>query len=153
MPLSVFSLLFFFSFAFAAADISFAESDCNLSINPTVEWIFQRLSLSADVSLVEPICPIKTKINGVEPADLFLTNGLSRGEKVVCISDDISNPCKFVVGSFDPQADPVLTLKAAFDYKETIDLSSPIEESIERLLIRPADVIYPNKEKVRDRPN
>lgn len=148
MPLYAFSLLFFFSFAFAVADIGFAKSHCESSLNPTVKLIFERLSMSADVSLDDPICPIMVKINDLEPADLFLTNGLSRGVKVVCMSNDISNPCKFVVGSFRSHADPVKTLKAAFDYQETIDLSKPIEESIERLLIRPADIIYPSKTEV-----
>ena len=144
MPLSVYSLLVFFWGALVGVDPSFANSKCDSNLNATVKWTFQRLYSSPSISLNQPICPLKKMVDKVEPENLFVTNGLFKGKNVVCISNDASNPCKFVVGSFRPNVDPVMTLKVAFGYTETIDLSKPIEESIERLLIRPADVIYPN---------
>lgn len=120
--------------------------NCIGNFNPTVEWIYDKLNESDQISFNSDACSFKRKVNKINPEKLFITNGRLQGANVVCISDKAEKPCSLVVAEIINSPDPRETLKIIFDYEEKLDSSGPIEESIERLLIRPAEIIYPEQE-------
>lgn len=141
---AVYLLLQFSAYPFLSAN---AHNNCAVNVNSTVEWIYQRLGSSKQISLLSDVCDLKRKVIRINPDKLFITNSRSQGEDVVCISDDVAYPCRIPVAKIVGSNDPRETLKKIFGYKEKIDLSLPIEESIERLLIRPAEIIYSEQEE------
>lgn len=115
---------------------------CYDSAPVIVRWVFTKLIDSSSTSLIEPVCDNVKRVIQLDPQDLFLTNGVVGGRNAVCISDDVASPCQVVIANFDSSiSDPRTALSKVFEYQNVVDLNSPIQESIERLLIRPADII------------
>ena len=64
----------------------------------------------------------------------FLTTGRSNNKSVVCLTDDkLNNPCKFIIGSFKNNINPIIALANATDTK----LPKPdfLNETFERIFI------------------
>ena len=115
---------------------------CAKASSQLVKTIFARLNASKSLNMNQPICEYIDQVNKLNEQDLFITNGYSRGTNIVCVSDALDNPCKIKIGSFSSSvSNPRSVLTSIFDYKEEVNLLSPINESIERLLIRPAEFI------------
>ena len=69
----------------------------------------------------------------------FLTTGRSNNKSVVCLTDDkLNNPCKFIIGSFKNNINPIIALANATDTK----LPKPdfLNETFERIFISVNDV-------------
>ena len=59
------------------------------------------------------------------------------------MSDDRLDPCKIRIGGIRSGENPNDVLTEAFGIRREIDLTRPIEESIERLFIKPSGEILP----------
>ena len=69
----------------------------------------------------------------------FLTTGRSNNKSVVCLTDDkFNNPCKFIIGHFQENINPIIALANATDTK----LPKPdfLNETFERIFINVNDV-------------
>ena len=69
----------------------------------------------------------------------FLTTGRSNNKSVVCLTDDkFNNPCKFIIGSFQENINPIIALANATDTK----LPKPdfLNETFERIFINVNEV-------------
>ncbi len=69
----------------------------------------------------------------------FLTTGRSNNKSVVCLTDDkFNNPCKFIIGYFQENINPIIALANATDTK----LPKPdfLNETFERIFISVNDV-------------
>lgn len=122
------------------------QVDCISDFNPTVDWVYGKLSESTQISFLSDVCSLKREVNQINVSKLFITNGRLQGANIVCISDEIKKPCKLVVADIINSTDPRQTLKNIFGHEEKFNISGPIDESIERLLIRPAEIIYSDQD-------
>ena len=116
---------------------------CGIKLSDELIFVYKALHEHRSILLNKPVCDSLIKASRLAVDKLFVTHGYVSGRNVVCLSDDVTNPCSLVIGSIDSDFDPRDALKKAFNYREKIDFSQPLEESIERLLLRPAEIIYP----------
>ena len=121
---------------------SSATYNCDGETKRGVNWLFSRLYEASAIQLNTEICGSVNKANKLDANSLFLTYGYSKGRMVICISDTDTEPCKLIVGTFANDVDPRKVLKSIFGVEDQVDPTNPINESIERLLIRPAEIIY-----------
>ena len=73
--------------------------------NATNEGIYGSIASKIDDSKIADIRQLKCgdviAINQSSPDSLLLTSGRKRGKYTICLSDDESDPCKYVVGIFN----------------------------------------------------
>ncbi len=105
--------------------------------NVTIK-MFETLKNDNNIKLYNLNCSeIKIINNSISYA--FLTTGRSNNKSVVCLTDDkFNNPCKFIIGSFQENINPIIALANATDTK----LPKPdfLNETFERIFINVNDV-------------
>ncbi len=104
--------------------------------------MFETLRNDNNIKLYNLNCSeIKMINNNISYA--FLTTGRSNNKSVVCLTDDkFNNPCKFIIGSFKENINPIIALANATDTK----LPKPdfLNETLERIFIK-VDDVFGNK--------
>ena len=105
--------------------------------NVTIK-MFETLNNDNNIKMYDLNCSeIKMINNNISYA--FLTTGRSNNKSVVCLTDDkFNNPCKFIIGSFQENINPIIALANATDTK----LPKPefLNETFERIFININDV-------------
>lgn len=82
---------------------------------------------------------IKT-LTSTNPSSIELTTGRKNGEPVICIGTSRDYPCQYVVGVLKGSLDPTSALASIFSVSQR-DPDAPLNETVERLFIRPAALI------------
>ena len=100
--------------------------------------MFETLKKDNNINLYNLNCSEINMINN-NISYAFLTTGRSNNKSVVCLTDDkFNNPCKFIIGSFQENINPIIALANATDTK----LPKPdfLNETFERIFINVNDV-------------
>ena len=114
------------------------EKCLNIDFSNVTIKMFETLKNDNNIILNNLNCSeIKMINNNISYA--FLTTGRSNNKSVVCLTDDkFNNPCKFIIGSFQENINPIIALANATDTK----LPKPdfLNETFERIFINVNDV-------------
>ncbi len=114
------------------------EKCLNIDFSNVTIKMFETLKNDNNIKLYNLNCSeIKIINNSISYA--FLTTGRSNNKSVVCLTDDkFNNPCKFIIGSFQNNMNPIIALANATDTK----LPKPdfLNETFERIFISVNDV-------------
>ena len=100
------------------------------------------ISKIEDSSIAKPnelSCTEKIEINSQDPNDMLITTGRKRGKYTICLSDDSSNPCKYVMGIFNESKIPSDMLSEIFNITKT--KQTQLNETVERLFFKPSLLI------------
>jgi len=84
-------------------------------------------------------CEKIAEINKYDPNNLLITSGRKRGKYTICISDSSSNPCKYIIGTFNENKNPSDMLSEVFDIPKP--KRSQLNETVERLFFSPSLLI------------
>ena len=111
--------------------------------NATNEGIYSLIVSKIDDSKIANIRKLKcgevTAINQSSPDSLLITSGRKRGKYTICLSDDASDPCKYVVGIFNDNKNPSQMLSQVFGLNEQRRIQ--LNETVERLFFKPSLLI------------
>lgn len=138
------SLFFLFSVLYSTIDIhqSYAQSyapQCHTS-SPLLEFITLKIQQSS-LSIVQSLpCVDYKKLSSTNPSLIELTTGRKQGNAVICLGTSREYPCQYVVGIFKEGTDPTSALASIFSVQQR-DPNAPLNETVERLFIRPAALI------------
>jgi hypothetical protein len=133
--------LFLLSLTLASCDTSAQSSayQCDSS-SAVVDFVIKKIDQS-DLATSEPLaCSDIKKLASVNPSLIELTTGRKNGVSVICIGTNRDFPCQFVVGRFNDSLDPTTSLASIFSVSSR-DPEAPLNETVERLFIRPAALI------------
>ena len=116
-----------------------AES-CDASLeNKVVKWSIKKIKES-NLAIFEPIsCDLVTQMDKMAEDTILITSGRKRGKPLICISDEKDYPCKFVIGNINPQIDSSEAIKQIYSF--TPPQSSQLNETVERLFLKPSSLI------------
>ena len=123
---------------FPIVSLNLNERCLNNDFSNTTIKMFETLKNDNNINLYNLNCSeIKMIDNNISYA--FLTTGRSNNKSVVCLTNDkFNNPCKFIIGSFQENINPIIALANATDTK----LPKPefLNETFERIFININDV-------------
>lgn len=89
----------------------------------------------------KPLSCVDTKaLTSTNPSSIELTTGRKNGDPVICIGTSRDYPCQYVVGILKDSLDPTSALASIFSVSQR-DPDAPLNETVERLFIRPAALI------------
>ncbi|MDB4653632.1 COP23 domain-containing protein [Synechococcus sp. AH-551-E02] len=147
MDMTLFLLLLFFGTALQSVDATESASSCGRNLEPLASEVIDLLSKSNSITIDDLTCAEVSDINKLDPEDIFVTTGRENNSINICISDNRLDPCKIKIGNIISGKNPNDVLTEVFGIRREIDLSKPIEESIERLFIKPSGEIIPSKSR------
>ena len=136
-------VLLSFAIATQVSTASERSEHCAQSLNPLAGKTIGLLKKSEAIDIEYISCSKISAINDLISYKMFITSGRKGRQKLVCMSDDPSNPCKIKLGEVRSTEDPNKLLSEAFDLSNELDLTKPLEESIERLFIKPSEELFP----------
>ena len=84
-------------------------------------------------------CEKITEINKYDPNNMLITSGRKRGKYTICLSDNSSNPCKYIIGTFSENKNPSDMLSKVFDVPKP--KQTQLNETVERLFFSPSLLI------------
>ena len=84
-------------------------------------------------------CEKITEINKYDPNSLSITSGRKRGKYTICLSDSSSNPCKYIIGTFNENKNPSDMLAEVFEIPKP--KRTQLNETVERLFFSPSLLI------------
>ena len=128
-----------------AANASDNTVYCDQLLKSVASKTINLLQSTEGIEIEEISCSKKTSINKLDSDLMFLTTGKRARQNLVCMSDSKADPCKVELGIIKSSKNPNKVLSEAFNIKPEIDLTKPIEESIERLFIKPSEQLLPTK--------
>ena len=141
-------ILLFFGVTTQRSTASESSKDCGQTLNPLAAETVDRLKKSEAIEIENLSCSKISTINEIKPDEMVVSSGRKARERIVCMSNTRSNPCKIELGRFRSNEDPNKVLSEAFDLNNEIDLTQPLEESIERLFVKPSEELRPRSRKV-----
>ena len=141
--MKLFLLLIFFGTTLQYVEANETAPSCDSNLQPLASEVIQVLSKSSSITMDDLTCEGVSDINKLDPDDLFVTTGRKDDSINICISDNRLDPCKIKIGTIRSGENPNDVLTEAFGIRREIDLTRPIEESIERLFIKPSGEILP----------
>ena len=112
---------------------------CAASNEGIYNSIVSRVENSGIAKLSNLNCEKITKINKYIPNNLLITSGRKRGKYTICISDSSSNPCKYIIGTFNENKNPSDMLSEVFDIPKP--KRTQLNETVERLFFSPSLLI------------
>lgn len=124
------------------------SKDCGQTLNALAAETVELLKTSEAIEIEDLSCSKISTINEIKPDEMVVSSGRKARQIIVCMSNTRSNPCKIELGQFISNEDPNKILSEAFDLNSEIDLTQPLEESIERLFIKPSEELRPRNQKV-----
>ena len=145
-------ILLFYAISTQVSTASEGSEHCAQSLNSLAAKTIDLLKNSEAINIEYISCSKIQGINELSSNEMFVTTGRKARQKLVCMSDDPSNPCKIELGEVRSTEDPNKVLSEAFDLSNELDLTKPLEESIERLFVKPSeefDEIFPIKSITR----
>jgi hypothetical protein len=84
-------------------------------------------------------CAEVMEINNYSPDDMLITSGRKRGSYTICLSNNSSKPCKYVVGTFTQNRSPAEMLTNLFNIPKP--KQTQLNETVERLFFKPSLLI------------
>lgn len=143
--MKLFLLLLCLSTSLRSVDpINASPRSCDSNLEPLALEVINLLSKSNSITIDNLTCTAVININKLDLDDIFVTTGRDENSISVCISDNRLDPCKIKIGKIRNGENPNDVLREAFGIRRDIDLTKPIEESIERLFIKPSGEILPS---------
>ena len=116
-----------------------ALAECNASREGIYSTIISKVETSDIATPKEISCTEIIEINKQNPVNLLLTSGRKRGKYTICLSDNSSNPCKYVIGTFNENRNPSDMLSQVFDFPQP--KRTQLNETVERLFLKPSLLI------------
>lgn len=105
-----------------------------------LDFIKSRIEQSK-LATYKPLSCVDVKtLNSTNPSLIELTTGRKNGEPVICIGTSRDYPCQYVVGILKDTLDPTSALASIFSVSQR-NPDAPLNETVERLFIRPAALI------------
>ncbi len=146
--MNLFLLLLWFGAALQSVEANENNPSCGINLEPTASEAIALLSKSNSITIVDLACEAVSDINELNPEGIFITTGREDDSINICISDNRLDPCKIRIGKIKSGENPNDVLTEAFGIRREIDLTKPIEESIERLFIKPSGkIITPSSQE------
>ena len=84
-------------------------------------------------------CEKITEINKNDKNNMLITSGRKRGKYTICLSDSSSNPCKYIMGTFNENRNPSDMLSEVFGIPKP--KQTQLNETVERLFFSPSLLI------------
>ncbi len=134
----------FFVIAFIPLTIlnnnSSKASDCSNEIsNKVVKWSINKI-IESDMAKAQTFtCEEVKDMNQMNNEQINITSGRKRGKATICLSDESDYPCKHIIGIIEPQFDSATALSAIYSF--TPPKSSQLNETVERLFLKPSSLI------------
>jgi len=115
-------------------------NDCFGSFkNEVVIWSIDKIKTSEMADINTFNCEIVDEMNKMNPEQISITSGRKQRKPVICLSDESDYPCKFVIGFIKPQFDAATALSEIYSF--TPPKSSQLNETVERLFLKPSSLI------------
>ena len=83
-------------------------------------------------------CEKITEINKNDKNNMLITSGRKRGKYTICLSDSSSNPCKYIIGTFNENKNPSICYRKFGIPKPK---QTQLNETVERLFFSPSLLI------------
>ena len=112
---------------------------CAASNEEIYSSIASHIENSGIATLSNLNCKKITEINKYDPNSLSITSGRKRGKYTICLSDSSSNPCKYIIGTFNVNKNPSDMLSEVFDIPKPT--RTQLNETVERLFFSPSLLI------------
>ena len=112
---------------------------CAASNEEIYNSIASQIEHSGIAKLSNLNCEKITEINKYDPNSLSITSGRKRGKYTICLSDSSSNPCKYIIGTFNVNKNPSDMLSEVFDIPKP--KRTQLNETVERLFFSPSLLI------------
>tara|TARA_B100000965_G_C19531054_1_gene731127 strand:+ start:826 stop:1215 length:390 start_codon:yes stop_codon:yes gene_type:complete len=107
--------------------------------NDVVRWSISKISSSSKASLSSFTCDEANLMNKMISDQISITTGRRRGEATICLSDQKEYPCKFIIGIINSEFDSTSALSEIYSF--TPPKSSQLNETVERLFLKPSSLI------------
>ena len=132
------ALLVFLGFDFSPAK---ASEDCiSMSSSKTFNWSINKIKQSKLASISNISCEDVNLINKMKSEDIRISSGRKRGQSLICLTNDLEDPCKHIIGIIDPSyVDTTYVLSEVFSF--TPEVPTKLNETVERLFLKPSSLI------------
>ncbi len=138
--LSILTLSFFSKQQLLADEPNQFQHNCKeIKLNDYSDFIFHQIQNSSSIKPNQINCSDLAQINSLDPEKLFITTGRKNRESVVCLSDNKSKPCAYVIASFQNNIYPSTALLKIFNVNETH--SDTLNETTSRIYLRPYEMV------------
>ena len=115
-------------------------SGCIESVeNNVVKWSISKIESSDMATLSSFTCDDAKNMNRMNSDQISITSGRKRGKATICLSDEKDYPCKFIIGFINPEFDSATALSKIYSF--TPPVSSQLNETVERLFLKPSSLI------------
>lgn len=114
-------------------------AECAASNEGIYSLIISKIENSAIAKSNRLGCMEIIKINENDPNKMQITSGRKRGKYTICLSDNSSNPCKYIIGTFNENKNPSDMLSQVFDIPKP--KRTQLNETVERLFFSPSLLI------------
>ena len=131
--------LFFFLFTIASVEPVKADGCIKSVKNNVVKWSISKIQSSEMANISSFSCEEAKEMNKMDGDQISITSGRKRGKATICLSDEKSYPCKFVIGFINPEFDAATALTEIYSF--TPPQSSQLNETVERLFLKPSSLI------------
>ena len=111
-----------------------AFAECATSDEGIYSTIISKIESSGIASTKKLTCEQVMEINKNSPNNMLITSGRKRGRYTICLSDDSSNPCKYVIGTFNENKNPSDMLMQVFGIPKP--KRTQLNETVERLFFK-----------------
>ncbi len=131
--------LSFFLLTITSVELVKAD-DCLKSVkNNIVKWSISKIQSSEMANVSSFSCKEAKEMNKMDGDQIYITSGRKRGKATICLSDEKSYPCKFVIGFINTEFDSATALSEIYSF--TPPKSSQLNETVERLFLKPSSLI------------
>ena len=107
------------------------------------EGVYNSIALMIENSSIAKLsnlsCEKIAVINKYDPSDMLITSGRKRGKYTICLSNSTSNPCKYIIGTFNENKNPSDMLSKVFGIPKPKQIQ--LNETVERLFFSPSLLI------------
>ena len=104
-----------------------------------VNWSISKIESSDIANVSSFTCDEAKNMNKMNNDKIFITSGRKRGKATICLSDEKDYPCKFIIGFINPEFDSATALSEIYSF--TPPQSSQLNETVERLFLKPSSLI------------
>ena len=119
---------------------SIKADDCSHLIdNEVVAWSINKIKNSKMAKENFFSCEEVKEMNNMNSDQISITSGRKRGQATICLSDESNFPCKFTIGIIETQFDSATALSEIYSF--TPPKSSQLNETVERLFLKPSTLI------------
>ena len=107
--------------------------------NNVVKWSISKIESSDMATVSSFTCDDAKNMNRMNSDQISITSGRKRGKATICLSDEKDYPCKFIIGFINPEFDSATALSKIYSF--TPPVSSQLNETVERLFLKPSSLI------------